>query len=146
MDAIHADLTARRGSVDIDLTGVQRLYRNFGVAFMGDTKGGPFDVPGDRAREWLREPANPNERPNSDGLEPWMNGMDVTRRPSDKWIVDFGWNMAQEEAALYEASFQHARKHVYPMRQTNRRGSYRENWLRHVESRQGRWRALSGLS
>ena len=146
VDAIHADLTARRGRAGVDLTGVQRLYRNFGVAFMGDTKGGPFDVPGEQARGWLREPANPNGRPNSDVLGPWMNGMDVTRRPSDKWIVDFGWSMVQEEAALYEAPFQHAKDRVYPKRQTNRRESYRENWWRHVEPRQGMWRALEGLS
>ena len=146
VDAVHADLTARRGGAGVDLTGAQRLYRNMGVAFMGDTKGGPFDVPGEQAREWLREPANPNGRPNSDVLGPWMNGMDVTRRPSDKWIVDFGWNMVQEEAALYEAPFQHAKEHVYPMRQRNRRESYRENWWRHVEPRQGMWRALDGLS
>ena len=146
VDAVHADLTARRGGAGVDLTGVQRLYRNFGVAFMGDTKGGPFDVPGEQAREWLREPANPNGRPNSDVLGPWMNGMDVTRRPSDKWIVDFGWDMVQEEAALYEAPFQHAKEHVYPMRQRNRRESYREHWWRHVEPRQGMWRALDGLS
>ena len=146
VDAIHADLTARRGRAGVDLTGVQRLYRNFGVAFMGDTKGGPFDVPGEQARGWLREPANPNGRPNSDVLGPWMNGMDVTRRPSDKWIVDFGWSMVQEEAALYEAPFQHAKDRVYPKRQTNRRESYRENWWRHVEPRQGMWRALDGLS
>ena len=146
VDAVHADLTARRGGAGVDLTGVQRLYRNLGVAFMGDTKGGPFDVPGDQAREWLREPANPNGRPNSDVLGPWMNGMDVTRRPSDKWIVDFGWDMVREEAALYEAPFQHAKEHVYPKRQTNRRESYREHWWRHVEPRQGMWRALDGLS
>ena len=146
VDAVHADLTARRGGDGVDLTGVQRLYRNFGVAFMGDTKGGPFDVPGEQAREWLREPANPNGRPNSDVLGPWINGMDVTRRPSDKWIVDFGWSMVQEEAALYEAPFQHAKDRVYSMRQTNRRESYRENWWRHAESRQGMWRALDGLS
>ena len=146
VDAVHADLTARRGGVGVDLTGVERLYRNMGVAFMGDTKGGPFDVPGEQAREWLREPANPNGRPNSDVLGPWMNGMDVTRRPADKWIVDFGWDMVQEEAALYAAPFQHAKKHVYPMRQRNRRESYREHWWRHVEPRQGMWRALDGLS
>ena len=146
VDVVHADLTARRGDAGVDLTGVQRLYRNFGVAFMGDTKGGPFDVPGKQAREWLREPANPNGRPNSDVLGPWMNGMDVTRRPSDKWIVDFGWSMVQEEAALYETPFQHAKDRVYPMRQTNRRESYREKWWRHVEPRQGMWRALDGLS
>ena len=146
VDAVHADLTARRGGAGVDLTGVQRLYRNMGVAFMGDTKGGPFDVPGEQARRWLREPANPNGRPNSDVLGPWMNGMDVTRRPSDKWIVDFGWDMVREEAALYEAPFQHAKEHVYPKRQTNRRESYREHWWRHVEPRQGMWRALDGLS
>ena len=146
VDAVHADLTARRGGAGVDLTGVHRLYRNMGVAFMGDTKGGPFDVPGEQAREWLREPANPNGRPNSDVLGPWMNGMDVTRRPSDKWIVDFGWDMVREEAALYEAPFQHAKEHVYPKRQTNRRESYREYWWRHVEPRQGMWRALDGLS
>ena len=146
VDAVHADLTARRGGAGVDLTGVQRLYRNLGVTFMGDTKGGPFDVPGEQAREWLREPANPNGRPNSDVLGPWMNGMDVTRRPSDKWIVDFGWDMVREEAALYEAPFQHAKEHVYPTRQRNRRESYRENWWRHVEPRQGMWRALAGLS
>ena len=146
VDVIHADLSARRGGAGVDLTGAQRLYRNLGVAFMGDTKGGPFDVRGEQARDWLRAPANPNGRSNADVLRPWMNGMDVTRRPADKWIVDFGWDMVREEAALYEAPWRHAREHVYPMRQRNRRESYRERWWRHVEPRQGMWRALAGLS
>ena len=146
VDVIHADLSARRGGAGVDLTGAQRLYRNLGVAFMGDTKGGPFDVRGEQARDWLRAPTNPNGRSNADVLRPWMNGMDVTRRPADKWIVDFGWDMVREEAALYEAPWRHAREHVYPMRQRNRRESYRERWWRHVEPRQGMWRALAGLS
>ena len=146
VDAIHTDLTARRGGSGIDLTGVRRLEANMGVAFMGDTKGGPFDVAGEVAREWLREPTNPNGRPNSDVLGPWMNGRDVTRRPADKWIVDFGCSMVREEAALYEAPFQHAVEHVYPMRQRNRREAYRTYWWRHVEPRPGMWDALDGLS
>ena len=146
VDAVHTDLTARRGTAGVDLTKVQRLDQNRGVAFMGDTKGGPFDVSGEEAREWLRAPANPNGRPNSDVLRPWMNGMDVTRRAAGKWIVDFGWTMAEEDAALYEAPFQHAKAHVYPKRQANRRDAYWEYWWRHVEPRQGMWRALSGLS
>ena len=81
-DEIYTDLTARRDGTGVDLTKARRLARNAGVAFMGDTKGGPFDVPGDLAREWLQEPANPNGQPNSDVLRPWMNGMAVTRRPS----------------------------------------------------------------
>ena len=75
-----------------------------------------------------------------------MNGMAITRRPADKWIVDFGWTMVKEEAALHEAPFQHAREHVYPMRRGNRRESYRVNWWRHVEPRQGMWKALDRLS
>ena len=75
-----------------------------------------------------------------------MNGMDVTRRPAGKWIVDFGPSMVREEAALYEAPYRHARENVYPMRQRNRRESYRTYWWRHVEPRRGMWKALDGLS
>ena len=146
VDEIFADLTARRGGAGVDLTGAARLSRNSGIAFMGDTKGGPFDVLDDLARAWLRLPANPNGRPNADVLKPWMNGMDLTRRPAGKWIVDFGWSMSEAEAALYEEPFWHAKEHVHPMRQQNRREAYRTHWWRHMEPRQGMWRALDGLS
>ncbi len=146
VDEIHADLTAKRGGTGIDLTQAKRLAKNSGVAFMGDTKGGPFDISGDLAREWLRLPSNPNGQPNADVLRPWINGMDLTRRLSGKWIVDFGWSMSEGEAALYEEPFRHAKEYVYPMRQRNRREAYRVSWWRHVEPRQGMWRALDGLS
>ena len=142
VDEIYSDLTARRGGAGVDLTGVRRLPENAGVAFMGDTKGGAFDVAGDQAREWLRLPANPNGRTNADVLKPWMNGMDLTRRPAGKWIVDFGWTMPAGDAALYEEPFRWVKEHVYPVRQGNRRGKY---WWRHVEPRPGMWRALEGL-
>ena len=84
--AIHADLTAGAAN----LTTARKLSENAGMAFMGDTKGGAFDVPGKLARQWLLLPSNANGRPNADVLRPWANGMDVTRRPSDTWIIDFG--------------------------------------------------------
>ena len=146
VDEIYTDLTARRGGAGVDLTAVQRLPQNAGVAFMGDTKGGPFDVAGDQAREWLRLPANPNGRTNADVLKPWVNGLDLTRRPAGKWIVDFGWTMSAGDAALYEEPFRWAKERVHPMRQQNRRAAYREYWWRHVEPRQGMWRAVAGLS
>ena len=71
---IYTDLTARRDGTGVDLTGVRHLPENAGVAFMGDTKGGPFDVAGDQAHEWLRLPTNPNGRTNADVLKPWING------------------------------------------------------------------------
>ena len=146
VDEIYTDLTARRGGVGVDLTKARRLTRNAGVAFMGDTKGGSFDVPGDLAREWLREPANPHGRPNSDVLAPWMNGMAVTRRPADKWIVDFGKTMVKEEAALYEAPFQHAKEHVHPTWGKQRPGGRRDQWWLHHRPRPKMWRTLEGLS
>ena len=145
VDEIYADLTARRGGVGVDVTNARRLPENAGVAFMGDTKGGPFDIPGDLAREWLRLPTNPNGRTNADVLKPWVNGMDLTRRPAGKWIVDFGWTMSATDAALYEEPFRWVQEHVHPMRQKNRRRAYRENWWRHMEPRQGMWEAFDGL-
>lgn len=145
-DEIYTDLTARRSSVGVNLTSVRRLPENAGIAFMGDTKGGPFDVAGTQAREWLRLPANPNGRTNADVLKPWVNGMDLTRRPAGKWIVDFGWRMTEGDAALYEEPFRWVQEHVHPKRQQNRREAYREYWWRHVEARQGMWKAIDLLS
>ena len=146
VDEIYTDLTARRDGIGVDLTKARRLAENAGVAFMGDTKGGPFDIAGDLAREWLRLPANPNGRTNADVLKPWVNGMDLTRRPAGKWIVDFGWTMPVGEAALYEEPFRWTTEHVYPMRQKTRRKARREYWWRHAEPAPHMWAALDGLS
>ncbi len=138
---INPDLT----STATNLTQAARLLENAGVAFMGDTKGGAFDIPGELAREWLALPLNPNGRPNSDVLKPWMNGMHVTRRTADKWIIDFGSNMGEGEAALYEAPFQHVLKQVRPIRIQNNREAYATLWWRHVEPRPGMMRRGENL-
>lgn len=141
VERINPDLT----STTYDLTKAKRLPENLGVAFMGDTKGGAFDVPGELARRWLALPLNPNGRSNGDVLRPWVNGLDVTRRPRDMWIIDFGWTMTEAEAALYEAPFDHVRRLVKPVRATNKREAYAKYWWRHVEPRQGMWPKLSPL-
>ena len=61
------------------MTQAQRLKENLSMAFMGDTKGGAFDIPGDLARRMLAAPLNPNGRSNSDVVRPWVNGSDLTR-------------------------------------------------------------------
>jgi type II restriction/modification system DNA methylase subunit YeeA len=118
-----------------DLTKAKRLIENREVAYMGDTKGGAFDISGELARSWLRLPTNPNGRSNCDVLRPWRNGMDLTRRPSDKWIVDFGWEMSEREASFFEAPFQYVQELIRPERLKNRREIYSRNWWRHVEAR-----------
>ena len=136
---INADLTADA----FDLTRAASLTHNEGAAFQGDIKRGPFDIPGDVAREWLRLPANPNGCPNADVLKPRVNGMDLTQRPAGKWIVDFGDSMSEAEAALYEAPFTHIQEHVYPARQ---KMGIQEFWWRHWRPRPEMWKALDGLS
>ncbi len=139
---VHADLTASAAN----LTAAGRLAANAGVAFMGDTKGGAFDIPGELARKWLSLPTNANGRPNSDVLRPWANGMDVTRRSSDKWIIDFGWAMKEAEASFFSGPFAHVFEQVRPVRLQNKREAYAREWWRHVEPRPGMHRALIGLS
>ena len=142
IERIASDLTA--GSAEF--VHVPRLLRNRDISFRGTTKNGPFDISGLLAREWLRLPANLNGRPNADVLKPWMNGMDVTSRPAGKWIIDFGWQMSETDAAFYEEPIRHAKEHVYPMRQRNRRDAYRKYWWRFGEVRPGMWHALEPFS
>ncbi len=141
-DHIHADLT--EGGAD--LTRASPLASNRAVAFLGVNKNGPFDIPGDLAREWLRLPANPNGRLNSDVLKPRVIGMDLSRRSGDAWIIDFGVSMSKADAALYEAPFAYVAEHVKPVRQRNRIGKLRDEWWRHWRPRPKMWRAVEGLS
>ena len=144
--AIHTDLTAQRiGTASVDLTRARRLPETRGVAFMGDTKGGAFDVPGGLARGWLAMPTNPNGQPNADVLRPWMNGMDVTRRSAGKWIIDFGWERSEADATLYEAPFDYAMAHVRPDRVAKQARGYARQWWVHERSRPEMWAALAPL-
>ena len=138
---VNADLTATAA----DVTKAVRIARNRGTAFVGGMKKGPFDVPGRLAREWLRLPANPDGRANADVLKPWINGMDVTRRPQGKWIVDFGHEMSEGEAALHEAPFAHILSVVKPLRDGNRRGDLRRNWWRHDKSGRTMFERIASL-
>jgi type II restriction/modification system DNA methylase subunit YeeA len=96
------------------------------MIIQGPVKVGPFDIPGDQAREFLQMPLNPNGRPNAEVVKPWANGMDIVRRPSDTWIIDFG-EMSAAEASLYEAPFDYVYRHVKPLRDQNRDRQRREH-------------------
>ncbi len=138
--SINANLTA-----GIDLTRMPRLPENIGIAFMGDTKGGAFDLSADLAKTMLESP-NPDDRTNADVVRPWVNSLDVTRRPRGMWIIDFGVDATMEEAALHEAPFEYLRRNVMPTRITNRRATYAQRWWLHVEPRSGMRKALEGLT
>jgi len=143
---IYADLTASVGNAgDLDLTQAKPIRENTSICFMGSSKKAAFDIPGDLARNWLKLP-NPNGEPNSHVVFPWANGLDIARRPRDMWIIDFGTDKPETEAALYESPFQHALTHVKPEREKNNRESYRRFWWKHAEPRPGMRRALIGIT
>lgn len=143
VSVIWSDLTANQTSVDI--TDASILEECRGCGFVGDQKGGPFDLDGRVARDLLRMPLNANGRPNSDVLSPWLNGMDITRRSSGRWIIDFGAYMSFEDAALYEAPFEIVLREVKPTRDNVRRDSHRERWWIHGDARPGMRRSIAKL-
>lgn len=130
---IFTDLTG--GDADgngIDLTGAARLSANAGLSFQGSVKVGEFDIPGEVARDWLRQP-NASGRPNSEVLRPLFNARDITSRPRGVWIVDFN-EQSEQEAAGYALPFALVSEKVRPVRATNKMASRRERWWLHGAS------------
>ncbi|MGA1999041.1 MAG: DNA methyltransferase [Terriglobales bacterium] len=138
---INADLTAT-----VDVTAAVPLRENEGLCFLGMMKAGSFDIDATTAHEMLQSPLNPNGRPNSDVVKPRLFAQEVTARPRETWIIDFGVAMHQDVAALYEKPFEYVLHHVKPLRDRNRRKRTRERWWIHGEARPGLRRAMEGLS
>lgn len=137
--SIHTNLTAAA-----DVTAARRLQDNLNLSFMGDTKGGDFDIDATTAVRLLLQP-NPAGRPTSDVVVPWVNGLDITRRNRDCWIVDFGTTLDQGSASRFEAAFEYVRAKVFPFRQANKRPTYRDRWWIHMEPRPAMRAALAKL-
>jgi len=135
--AINANLSATA-----DITQARILKDNQGIAFMGDTKVGPFEIPESLARQWLSL-RNPNGKPNLDVLRPWANGLEIMRTPQRLWIVDFPPGMPEADAAQYEAPYEYIRAKVLPYRKKARA---RGDWWIHSRPRPDLRAALSGVS
>lgn len=148
VDHINPDLTARSEKTGTNLTLAKALRENVGVAFIGSQKTGAFDIPGDVARQMLSEPTNPNGRPNSDVLRPWVNGRAITGRNPDYWIVDFGIEADEAKCALYEVPFQYLVANVRAVRKANAgisAADVAEKWWLHWRPRPEMRNAMRGL-
>lgn len=140
VEVIHANLTSAA-----ETTSAQTLPENASLCFMGTTRIGAFDLTPEIADGMLKAPINPNGRPNSDVVRPWVNAFDITRRPRGMFIIDFGTDMSQADAAFYEKPFEYLREHVCSERQENNRESYRLRWWIHGEPRPAMRKALAPL-
>ncbi len=126
VSAINADLTTT-----VDLTKAKTLYENANVCLRADEKGGSFDISTEVAQKMLQGPINENGKPNSDVIHPWVNSLDITRRPRGMWIIDFGTNASKEAAQEYKAPFSYVETHIKPERSKNNIARLREQWWLH---------------
>ena len=138
--AINANLTT--GS---DLTQAKILQENQSVSFMGDIKVGSFDITNEVA-EWMLSQPNPHGKPNSDVIKRWVNGKDINQQYRNMWIVDFGIDMSEADAALYEAPFEHVVANVKPDRVNNRMRRRAEMWWLHGSPAAHMRQALANLN
>jgi hypothetical protein len=121
---INANLTSL-----CDITQARRLAENANVGFIGNCKGGPFDLAEREALALLTTGGNPHGRPNSDVMRPVMNSEDVYGREEPRWIIDNA-DETLNAAALYEAPHRIVVARVKPKRDKNRDKWLRENWWR----------------
>ena len=137
---INANLTA-----GADLTLARTLPENADLSFMGDIKVGPFELTAEVAAEMLAQP-NPHGKPNSDVVKRWLIGRDINQVAGDRWIIDFGVDLPEAEAALYEAPFEYVRAKVRPTRINNRMQRRAERWWLHGSAAPQMRQAIAGLS
>ena len=136
---INPDLTG-----GADLTRAKTLTENADISFMGDIKVGPFEITADVAEEMLAQP-NPHGKPNSDVIKRWMIGRDINQVSRDMWIIDFGVDMSEDDAALYEAPFEYIVSNVKPERINNRMARRAERWWLHGSAAPQMRQAIDGL-
>jgi hypothetical protein len=124
-----AEIQPNLSSLSADISTAKKLKANESVGFIGTTKKAPLDVVETVALVLLNHP-NPNGKPTSDVLVPYLNAEDVVRRNANTWIVDFPVVLSQSSAAGYEAAFRHAKEKVYPLRVHHRELVQRKYWWR----------------
>jgi type II restriction/modification system DNA methylase subunit YeeA len=58
---------------------------------------------------------------------PYENGLSITRRPTEQWIIDFG-EMSKEAASLYEKPFGFVLDTIHDLRVSHREPRQKEKW------------------
>jgi type II restriction/modification system DNA methylase subunit YeeA len=123
VENINPDLSS-----SADITTANLLSENENIAFPGTKKYGAFDIEPELAQKMLADKSNPNGKPNSDVVKPWVNGSDLVGTRRGMWIIDFGVKTPMEEAAKYQEPFEYVRKIIKPERDKERIASTRDNW------------------
>ena len=117
----------------VHLDRARTLPQNAGLCFAGVSKGGPFELSPQDAAPMLDD-SNPNGRPNSDVVKPYIIGRDLNGKRQERWLIDFG-AMSESDARLYSLPYQHCLTVVKPARINSRERRLREQWWLHSRNR-----------
>ncbi len=139
VDVINSNLTAQA-----DTASAEALSGNAGISFLGNCKGGPFDIADREALGLLWPAGNPTGRPNSDVVRPLVNTEDLVKNPVPRWIVDSA-DLTAAAFAVYEKPFALVLERVKPSRDQNRDKWLKENWWRPQRMRPEMRSAVAGL-
>ena len=139
VNRINPDLSSRKA----DLTKAKRLRENQGIAFQGVTPLGPFVISSEQAQEMLAD-SNPSGHSNGDVVKPFLTARDITDRPSDQWIVDFGPDASFNYASNFGMPFEYAETNVKPARSGTALDTRQPFWA-FQRSRPAMRRAIQGL-
>ena len=132
-------------STGATVSDARQLSENANTAFTGDQRNGDFDISSESAARMLSAPLNVNGRPNQDVIFPFVIARDLAARPRRRYIVDFGLDLPEVDAAKYELPFEHIRAHVRPGRITNEDSRLRDRWWLHQLWRPRMRAAIEGL-
>jgi type II restriction/modification system DNA methylase subunit YeeA len=121
---VNANLTATA-----DTIAAKKLASNVGLCFIGTTKKAPLDIDEEAALALILEP-NPNRRPSSDVVVPYLNADAVTKRDPNTWLIDFPVALTEQECQGYAAAFEYVRSNVLPLRVDHREPVQRTYWWR----------------
>jgi hypothetical protein len=112
-----------------DVTQSRPLHAESRLSFQGPVRVGRFDIDYQTAIMMMNRP-NPHGLPCSDVIRPLRNGMDITKRPREAFVIDFD-GRAEAESARYEAPFERLKQFVKPYREQNRDPQRRALWWLH---------------
>lgn len=139
-------LRGQRGIVAPDLTigadvaGVRPLQANQELSFMGVTLVGDFRITHDELAGMGYAPSDPPQV-----VKPYIAGKELTQQSHDRYVVDFfGWTL-EDARQNYPRILQLVMNRVKPLRDQNKRESYRVKWWIFGEPRTAMRSALAGL-
>jgi hypothetical protein len=120
-------ITPSLRTVELDISGAERLRANEGIAFQGPQPvGAGFVLAEEEALELVAEGGERYQ----EVVRPYLVGNDILRTPGQqptRYIIDFGLR-SLEEAERFPLALRLVEERVKPDREKNRRESRRRNW------------------